>query len=98
MHLVVDGLPAHKTALVRAYVASTNGMLALHVLPGYAPELNPDEFVWSHMKRTGVSRSPLRRGEKLADKIEAQLAAIKRLPQLVYSFFQSPSVAYVTDC
>jgi transposase len=56
VHLVVDGLPAHKTAPVKAYVASTNGMLTLHILPGYAPELNPDELVWSHMKRTGVAR------------------------------------------
>ncbi len=97
VHLVVDGLPAHKTALVKAYVASTNGMLTLHFLPGYAPELNPDELVWSHMKRTGVARTPLRRGEKLQEKIEAQLAAIKRLPQLVRSFFKAPSVAYITD-
>jgi transposase len=96
VHLVVDGLPAHKTALVKAYVASTHGMLTLF-LPGYAPELNPDEQVWSHMKRTGVARSPLRRGEVLRDKIEAQLAAIKRMPQLVRSFFQAPSVAYITD-
>ena len=97
VHLVVDGLPAHKTALVKAYVASTKGMLTLHFLPGYAPELNPDEQVWSHMKRTGVARSPLRRGEALRDKIEAQLAAIKRMPQLVRSFFQVPGVAYITD-
>jgi hypothetical protein len=89
--------PAHKTALVKAYVASTDGMLTLHFLPGYAPELNPDELVWSHMKRTGVARAPLRRGEKLRDKIEAQLAAIKRTPQLVRSFFQAPTVAYITD-
>ena len=84
--LVVDGLPAHKTALVKAYVASTGGMLTLHFLPGYAPELNPDELVWSHVKRTGVARAPLRRGETLRAKIEAQLAAIKRMPQLVRSF------------
>jgi transposase len=97
VHLVVDGLPAHKTALVKAYVAATNGMLTLHFLPGYAPELNPDELVWSHVKRTGVARSPLRKGENLEDRIEAQLAAIKRLPQLVRSFFEAPSVAYITD-
>jgi hypothetical protein len=35
MHLVLDGLPAHKTALVKAYVASTKGRLTLHFLPGY---------------------------------------------------------------
>jgi len=97
VHLVVDGLPAHKTTLVKAYVASTNGMLTLHFLPGYAPELNPDELVWSHMKRTGVARTPLRKGETLRDKIEDQLAKIKRMPKLVKSFFEAPSVAYITD-
>jgi transposase len=97
VHLVVDGLPAHKTALVKEYVASTNGLLTLHFLPGYAPELNPDELVWSHVKRTGVARTPLRKGEQLRDKIEAQLAAIKRTPQLVRSFFKAPDVAYIND-
>jgi transposase len=97
VHLVVDGLPAHKTTLVKSYVASTNGMLTLHFLPGYAPELNPDELVWSHMKRTGVARAPLRRGEKLKEKIEAQLGAIKRMPRLIRSFFKAPSVSYITD-
>ena len=67
VHLVVDGLPAHKTALVKDYVASTKGLLTLHFLPGYAPELNPDELVWSHMKRTGVARAPLRKGDRLSE-------------------------------
>jgi transposase len=98
VHLVVDGLPAHKTKLVKDYVQSTQGRLTLHILPGYAPELNPDEAVWSHMKRTGVARTPLRKGERLRDKIDAQLAAIKAAPKLVRSFFRAPSVAYVTDC
>jgi transposase len=98
VHLVVDGLAAHKTVLVKAYIASTNGMLTLHFLPGYAPDLNPDELVWSHMKRTGVARTPLRAGDKLSEKIEAQLAIIKRAPELVRSFFRAPSVAYITDC
>jgi transposase len=78
-------------------VASTNGLLTLHFLPGYAPELNPDELVRSHMKRTGVARTPLRKGEQLSDKIEAQLAAIKRRPRLVRSFFKAPHVAYIAD-
>src|ERR1700752_4490509 len=38
VHLVVDGLPAHKTRLVTDYVRSTEGRLTLHFLPGYAPE------------------------------------------------------------
>jgi transposase len=97
VHLVVDGLPAHKTRLVNDYVPSTAGRLTIHVLPGYAPELNPDELVWSHMKRTGAARTPLRKGERLRDKIEMQLARIKLAPRLVRSFFQAPSVVYITD-
>jgi transposase len=97
VHLVVDGLPAHKTKLVKDFVQSTQGRLTLHFLPGYAPELNPDELVWSHVKRTGVARTPLRKGERLQDKIEMQLARIKNAPKLVRSFFRAPSVAYITD-
>ena len=44
LHLVLDGLPAHKTKVVDAYVAGTAGRLTLHFLPGYAPDLNPDEL------------------------------------------------------
>ena len=98
VHLVVDGLPAHKTKRVKDDVVSTKGKLTLHFLPGYAPDLNPDELVWSHMKRTGVARTPLRKGENLKDKVEAQLAAIKNMPNLVRSFFKEPNVAYIIDC
>lgn len=97
IHLVLDGLPAHKTKAVRQYVDGLKGKLTLHFLPGYAPELNPDELVWSYAKRTGVARSPLRAGEKLADRVHAQLAGIAARPALVRSFFKHPSVAYITD-
>jgi transposase len=97
LHLVLDGLPAHKTAAVKDYISGTNGKLTLHFLPGYAPELNPDELVWSHVKRTGVSRSPLRKGEKLEPRIHDQLEQIQHDPKLVRSFFQHPDVSYISD-
>jgi transposase len=97
VHLIVDGLPAHKKALVKDYVASTQGKLTLHFLPGYAPDLNPDELVWSYVKRTGVARRPLRKGEKLGPRIHEQLACIGENPQLIRSFFSHPSVSYITD-
>jgi transposase len=97
VHLIVDGLPAHKKAIVKDYVASTQGKLTLHFLPGYAPDLNPDELVWSHVKRSGVARSPLQKGEKLGPRIHEQLAQIRRNPKLVRSFFRHPSVRYISD-
>lgn len=97
VHLVLDSLPAHKRTIVSEYVTSTEGRLTLHFLPGYAPDLNPDELVWSHVKRTGSARRPLRKGEKLGEKIEEQLAKLQKLPGLIRSFFNAPSVAYIGD-
>jgi len=98
LHLILDNLPAHKTRAVRDYVDSLRGQLTLHFLPGYAPDLNPDELVWSYAKRTGRARQPLRAGEKLADRVHAQLADMARRPALIRSFFQHPTVAYISDC
>jgi len=95
--LVLDRLPAHKAKLVARYVASTAGRLELHFLPGYAPELNPDELVWNHLKRTGTAKRPLAKGESLHRRLDADLLAVKRRPGLVRSFFKAPSVAYITD-
>jgi transposase len=97
LHLVIDGLPAHKKAVVKEYVAGTKGRLTLHFLPGYAPDLNPDELVWSHAKRTGVARRPLQKGEKLQERVHEQLQKISDDPKLVRSFFKHPSVAYISD-
>ena len=97
VHLVLDSLPAHKRTIVSEYVTSTEGRLTLHFLPGYAPDLNPDELVWSHVKRTGTARRPLQKGEKLREKITEQLARLQKLPSLIRSFFNAPSVAYIGD-
>ena len=43
VYLIVDGHPLHRAALVKKHVASTGGLLKLFCLPGYSPELNPDE-------------------------------------------------------
>lgn len=97
LDLILDSLPAHKGPTIRAYTESLKGKLQLHYLPGYAPDLNPDELVWSHMKRTGTAKKPLKAGEQLQPRIEADLRAIQKKPALVRSFFKAPSVAYIID-
>ena len=95
--LVLDGHPAHIAKSVADYVQSLKGRLELHFLPGYAPELNPDEFVWNHLKHQGVSKKPLLRNESLRQRVHADLTEIRSQPALVRSFFKAPSVAYTTD-
>lgn len=48
--IIWNGLPVHKSRLVRDYVESLNGAMQLEVLPAYAPELNPVEYIWGHLK------------------------------------------------
>jgi len=97
LFLVLDSLPAHKAKVVLDYAEGTNGKLKLFFLPGYAPELNPDELVWSHMKRTGTVKRPLAAKESLQDRIEADLFKIQKSPNLVRSFFRAPDVSYISD-
>jgi len=97
LYLILDSLPAHKAKVVQDYVASTKGKLELHFLPGYAPELNPDELVWNYMKRTGTAKRPLLKGESLHDRIDAELLQIQRNAALVRSFFKAEDVSYISD-
>jgi transposase len=95
--LVVDRHPAHIAKVVAEHVQSRRGRLELHFLPGYAPDLNPDEFVWNHLRHQGVSKKPLRHNESLRRRVEQDLTAIQHNRRLVRSFFHAPSVAYAAD-
>ncbi len=95
--LVLDSHPAHIANSVQEYVKSTRGKLELHFLPPYAPELNPDEFVWNYLKGTGVAKKPLRKDESLKVRVEEDLAKLEANPNLLRSFFMAESVVYAID-
>ena len=96
VYLVVDGHPAHKAGVVKDLIQELEGKLELHFLPPYAPDLNPDEFVWGYMKTNGVSKKPLRKNESLKKRVQSDLAALKGNRKLVRSFFGAESVAYAS--
>ena len=92
--LVLDSHPAHIANSVKEYVQSTQGKLELHFLPPYAPDLNPDEFVWNYLKGTGVARKPLRKNESLKERVEADLTKLKGDRKLLRSFFVTTQVVF----
>ncbi len=50
--VIWDGAPIHQCQPVKDFLAAGAAKrLHLERLPGYAPELNPDEGVWNHLKR-----------------------------------------------
>ncbi len=47
--LIWDSLQAHRGKQVQNYLAR-HAQIHVEVLPGYAPELNPNEYVWGYLK------------------------------------------------
>jgi transposase len=94
--LVLDGHPVHRSNAVKAFAASTGGRLRLCFLPGYAPELNPDEWVWKHVKHDRIGRAGVSGLEDLKAKALAALHRLQKLPHLVQGFFRDPSLRYIT--
>lgn len=93
--LIVDNHPTHRAKVVSTFVQSLGGSLEIFFLPGYSPDLNPDEFVWQHLKTNGIRKKPLQQNESLLERIRNDLQAIQKNIPLIRSFFRAPSVAYV---
>src|SRR5258708_5517055 len=50
--IIWDGSPIHRADVIKQFLASQVGQrVHLERLPGYAPELNPQEQVWNLLKR-----------------------------------------------
>jgi transposase len=49
--VIWDGSPIHRRAEVQEFVAEARGKIHLEPLPPYAPDLNPVEWLWEHLKK-----------------------------------------------
>ena len=94
--LVLDGHPVHRSNAVREFAEATNGRLRLFFLPGYSPELNPDEWVWKNIKHDRLGRSGVDSVADLKSKALAALHRLQKLPHLVQSFFRDLNLRYIT--
>ena len=71
--------------VLRNYEKATSGKLKLFFLPGYAPELKPDELVWSCVKRMATAKRPLGSNQSFQDRIKAGLINLRNNPGLIRS-------------
>jgi transposase len=68
-----DGLPGHRSRATWEFIREQRGRLWVEFLPGYAPELNPVEYLWSQ-QLSHYARQALRR--------------MRKRPTLVIAFWQ----------
>jgi transposase len=86
--LLWDGLPAHRSLAMGAWLGRQRSWLVVERLPGYAPDLNPVEALWSNLK--GVELANLA-GDTLAEVTAAAERGIQRIRHthhLAYSFLR----------
>ena len=88
--IIWDGAPIHRAQVVKDFLSSGGAQrIHLETLPGYAPDLNPDEGIWNYLKRVELKnlscpdvatlRQELRRAkERLRHKRQIILACIKQ--------------------
>jgi transposase len=96
VYLVVDGHPVHRAAATKEFAASTEGRLKLIFLPGYSPELNPDEWVWKNVKHDRIGKTGVTSKQDLKSKAIGALRRLQKRPGLVRAFFADPHLRYIT--
>jgi transposase len=80
--IIWDGAPIHTGQAVKNYLkAGAARYYHLERLPGYAPELNPDEGVWNYLKRVELGNVCCANLKELADFVKAGFARLRRNSQ-----------------
>lgn len=94
--LIVDGHPSHKAKLVKKFVAENAERIELFLLPPYAPELNPDELAWAHIK-TKIGKAAVLSKDELRTQVERAMRQLQHLPHIVSGFFRAPTCSYAAQ-
>jgi transposase len=86
--LLWDGLPAHRSRAMRAWLATQRHWLVTERLPAYAPELNPVEGLWSWLKGVQLANLTSPTLAQVIDQAHRGIEQICRTPHLPYSFLR----------
>ena len=97
LFLIIDSHPAHKAGKVTRWLnekpAERSGRLELFFLPGYSPELNPDECLNQDTKQALKKNRPRYQWEMIGN-VRSHLRRRQKQPQVVKRFFQEKHVRY----
>jgi len=91
--LLWDGGSIHRRRLVQDHVRRCSARLHVHRFPGYAPELNPTEYVWTNAKRHLSNGTP-EDIDQLARRVQAALRRIARSQQLLRGCLRKSTLSF----
>ena len=94
IYLIVDGHPVHRSAAAKRFVAETAKRLRLIRLPGYCPELNPDELLNQDVKTNALGKSrPANKADMIAS-VRSHLHRRQKQPHVIQNLFQEKNIRY----
>ena len=96
VYLIVDGHPSHKAKKVSQWIAAQAGRIRLFLLPGYSPELNPDELVWNSLKNHGLGKRVYGSKDEMKKIAISHMRRLQKLPEVIKGFFRKPSTIYAS--
>jgi len=92
--LIWDGLPAHKSRPMQEYLHQQRHWLRVERLPGYAPDLNPVESLWSNLKGQELAN---RCAEGLGEAevaVRQGMARVGQSQQLAFGFLHHAGLSF----
>jgi transposase len=92
--LIVDGHPVHRAQGVARWIRAHPDALRLFFLPGYSPDLNPDEYLNHDVKANAVGRQQAHDQGDLIGHVRTYLRITQGHTPIVERFFHAPSVRY----
>lgn len=92
--LIVDGHPVHKAGSIRSWLQDNVRRIEIFFLPGYSPELNPDEMLNNDVKSNAVGRRRARTHPELIGNVRGFLRSRQAQPDRVREYFHEKHVRY----
>ena len=71
--------------------------IEMFFMPGYSPELNPDEYLNNDVKANAVGRRRARDRDELVGNVRGYLRSTQKYPTVVVSFFENKHVRYAAN-
>lgn len=85
--VIWDGAPIHRSKTVKTYLEEQKGKIWVERLPAYAPELNPVEYLWAHLKEHEIGNLIVREAWQLSHQATAALRKMRRRPRIIRACF-----------
>lgn len=86
--VIWDGSPIHRRAAVKEFLAGEAGRAVwVEALPAYAPDLNPVEWAWQHLKHVELRNVTCLDLEELHLQLHLAIGRLRQKPDIVQSFF-----------